>query len=243
MLKAAYLLKVVDELKMDSCLIFVRTKLDADNLEAFLKSCGQSYSVGTKKFLQPEYSCAVLHSDRSVRERRKNLQEFKDGSIRFLICTDVAARGIDVKSLPFVINYTLPDKPEDYIHRVGRVGRADCMGLAVSLVAAQPERVWYHTCPSKGKKCVNRNLVSTGGCTIWYNEPQYFAEINHRVGLGVIRPYDPNIAANLYGRAVTATNGADAHVEELTPAVEYLAKLEQTIQRSFFRLKACLAQP
>ena len=55
----------------------------------------------------------------------------------------MAARGIDVSGLPFVINMTLPDKSEDYVHRIGRVGRAGCMGLAVSFVATEPERVWY----------------------------------------------------------------------------------------------------
>lgn len=64
-----------------------------------------------------------------------NLQAFKDGYVRFLICTDVAARGVDIKGLPFVVNMTLPDEPQNYIHRIGRVGRQDCLGLAVSIVA------------------------------------------------------------------------------------------------------------
>lgn len=64
------------------------------------------------------------------------MQSFKEGYVRFLICTDVAARGVDIKGLPFVINMTLPDESENYIHRIGRVGRQDCMGLAVSIVAA-----------------------------------------------------------------------------------------------------------
>lgn len=55
--------------------------------------------------------------------------------MRFLVCTDVAARGVDIKGLPYVINMTLPDEPENYIHRIGRVGRQDCLGLAVSIVA------------------------------------------------------------------------------------------------------------
>lgn len=64
-----------------------------------------------------------------------NLDAFKGGDVRFLICTDVAARGVDIKGLPYVINMTLPDVPENYIHRIGRVGRQDCLGLAVSIVA------------------------------------------------------------------------------------------------------------
>jgi superfamily II DNA/RNA helicase len=76
-----------------------------------------------------------------MEERRRNLQFFKDGDVRFLICTDVAARGLDIKNLPFVINLTLPDVAENYIHRIGRVGRADSIGLAVSFVAVEKEKV------------------------------------------------------------------------------------------------------
>lgn len=64
-----------------------------------------------------------------------NLQAFKDGHVRFLVCTDVAARGVDVKGLAYVVNMTLPDELENYIHRVGRVGRQGCQGVAVSIVA------------------------------------------------------------------------------------------------------------
>jgi ATP-dependent RNA helicase DDX1 len=84
----------------------------------------------------------VLHGGRSQRERFQNLETFKQGDVRFLISTDVAARGIDIKELPFVINVTLPDAPEMYIHRCGRVGRADVMGLAISIVAKHDEKVF-----------------------------------------------------------------------------------------------------
>ncbi len=87
------------------------------------------------------YSCVVLHADRPPPERKRNFAAFKDGDVRFLICTDVAARGLDIAGLPFVINMTLPSMSEDYIHRIGRVGRADCIGMAISLVATEPEKV------------------------------------------------------------------------------------------------------
>ena len=64
-------------------------------------------------------------------------QAFKDGDVRFLIATDVAARGIDISGLPYVVNVTLPDTAANYIHRIGRVGRADKVGLAISLVATE----------------------------------------------------------------------------------------------------------
>ena len=71
-----------------------------------------------------------------------------------------------------VVNVTMPDDKQNYIHRIGRVGRADRMGLAISLVAMVKEKVWYHSCPSKGKSCYNSNLKEYGGCAIWYDEKQ-----------------------------------------------------------------------
>lgn len=87
--------------------------------------------------------------------------------------------GIDIQGLPYVINLTLPDVVENYIHRVGRVGRADCIGLAISVVAAPSidEKVWYHTCANRGKGCTNRTLKDKGGCTIWYGEPDILRQV------------------------------------------------------------------
>lgn len=72
--------------------------------------------------------------------------------------------------LPYIADYTMPQRPNDYVHRIGRVGRADRMGLAISLVGTYPEKVWYHQCPSRGEKCHNTALLENGGCAIWYNE-------------------------------------------------------------------------
>lgn len=131
----------------------------------------------------------------------------------------MAARGIDITGIPFVVNVTLPDEKQNYVHRIGRVGRADRMGLAISLVAKVKEKacvlctccdlclicpllpsmhasdfyippspgcqVWYHTCPGRGKGCWNTRLVENGGCAIWYNEPQYLADIEEHLGVSV----------------------------------------------------------
>ena len=99
---------------MDQGIIFCRTKLDCDNLERYLKF------RDSKRF-----SCVCLHGDRAPKDRNKNLQDFKDQIAKFLICTDVAARGLDIKGVPYVINVTLPDEKANYVHRIGRVGRAD----------------------------------------------------------------------------------------------------------------------
>ena len=98
-------------------MVFCRTNVDCDLLADYLQRCG-----GGAGAVNP-YECKVLAGGKSQHQRREALSKFKSGAIRFLICTDVAARGIDVKGLPYVINMTLPDEAENYIHRIGRVGR------------------------------------------------------------------------------------------------------------------------
>lgn len=162
MLKGEYCVRAIREHKMDRAIIFCRTKIDCDNLENYLRQVGGN-----------EFSCVCLHGDRHPNERKENLQKFKENKVKFLICTDVAARGIDVSGLPFMINITLPDEKSNYVHRIGRVGRAERMGLAISLVSTVPEKVWYHGqwCQSRGKNCWNTNLTEQKGCCVWYNEP------------------------------------------------------------------------
>ena len=162
LLKGEYCVRAIREHKMDRAIIFCRTKVDCDNLENYFKQVNAS-----------ELSCVCLHADRAPNERKANLQSFKDKRVKFLICTDVAARGIDITGLPFMINITLPDEKSNYVHRIGRVGRAERMGLAISLVSSIPEKVWYHGqwCSSRGKNCWNTNLIEKKGCCIWYNEP------------------------------------------------------------------------
>ncbi|KAL4234932.1 ATP-dependent RNA helicase ddx1 [Mactra antiquata] len=235
MLKGEYTVKAIDEHRMDRALIFCRTKLDCDNLEKYLQLRGQG-----------KYSCVCLHGDRKPQERKGNLQKFKDGKVKFLICTDVAARGIDVSGLPFVINVTLPDEKQNYIHRIGRVGRAERMGLAISLVASVKEKVWYHSnCNNRGRGCYNTNLTDRGGCCIWYNEPQLLADVEEHLDITIdqIKP-DMKVPINEFDGKVTygqvrraGGSGYKGHVESLAPAVMELAKLEKRVQTSFIDLK------
>lgn len=234
-LKGEYVIRAIDEHKMDRALIFCRTKLDCDNLEKYLQLRGQG-----------KYSCVCLHSDRKPQERKANLQKFKDAKVKFLICTDVAARGIDVSGLPFVINVTLPDEKQNYIHRIGRVGRAERMGLAISLVATVKEKVWYHSnCANKGRGCYNTNLTDRGGCCIWYNEPQILGDVEEHLDI-TIEQIEPDMKVPLnefdgkvtYGQKRKNTgSGYKGHVETLAPAVMELAKLEKRVQTSFIDLK------
>lgn len=104
-------------------LIFVRTKHGADRL------CKQLIKDGLR--------CDALHGDKSQGARGRALENFKSGKIGVLIATDIAARGLDIDQLPHVINFDLPAQAEDYVHRIGRTGRAGMTGAAISLVAAE----------------------------------------------------------------------------------------------------------
>ncbi|MDD5617646.1 MAG: C-terminal helicase domain-containing protein [Candidatus Omnitrophica bacterium] len=84
------------------------------------------------------YAAAEIHADRSLSQRKEALSGFKSGKYRILVATDIAARGIDVIGIELVINYDLPDDPENYVHRIGRTGRAGHEGHAISL--ATPEQ-------------------------------------------------------------------------------------------------------
>ncbi len=107
--------------ELKQVLVFTSTRQMANRLAHFLDREG--------------FSCGALHSDKSQAERLQALNEFKAGTINVLVATDIAARGLDIEQLPLVINYELPPNPEDYIHRVGRTGRAGLEGEAISLVS------------------------------------------------------------------------------------------------------------
>ena len=84
---------------------------------------------------------AAIHGDKAQNQRQKSLQQFKDGQIRVLVATDIAARGIDIDKLKYVINYDLPNEAETYVHRIGRSGRAGESGTAISI--CEPEENAY----------------------------------------------------------------------------------------------------
>ncbi|XP_071441806.1 ATP-dependent RNA helicase Ddx1 [Hetaerina americana] len=238
MLKGEYCVRAINEHKMDRALIFCRTKLDCDNLEYYLNQIGGGSRSSA-------YSCVCLHGDRKPPERKANLERFKNKEVKFLICTDVAARGLDISGLPFMINVTLPDEKSNYVHRIGRVGRAERMGLAISLVSAVPEKVWYHGewCPTRGRNCHNTRLTTENGCCIWYDEPRYLADIEDHLNI-TIQQVDPDIKVPVdsfdgkvvYGqkRLNTGSNYQN-HVAQMAPTVVELSKLESKAQLLFLK--------
>nr|AFN70718.1 ATP-dependent RNA helicase DDX1 [Botryllus schlosseri] len=241
-LKGEYCIKAIKKHNMDQCIIFCRTKLDCDNMERYFTK--QNGGPKAKGHL---YSCVCLHSDRRPPERRENLEKFKKGEVRHLICTDVAARGLDVKGIPFVINVTLPDEKQNYVHRIGRVGRAERMGLAISLVSVEHrEKVWYHSnCNNRGKGCYNTNLTDMGGCCIWYDEGSLLADVEEHLKITIdqVSP-DLEIPVNefdgkvVYGkkRATHNQSSYKGHADSLAPAVKDLQALEKAAQTSFLQL-------
>jgi ATP-dependent RNA helicase RhlE len=122
-LKPALLLHLLQDTKMDMVLIFSRMKHSADRLARNLESKG--------------IKTAALHSNRSQSQRLRALKDFKSGAVRVLVATDIAARGIDVDGISHVVNFDFPLHVEDYIHRIGRTGRANAIGDAISFVTPE----------------------------------------------------------------------------------------------------------
>jgi ATP-dependent RNA helicase RhlE len=114
---------LLDQVSYNSVLIFCRTKHRADRIAGLLK--------------KNNHAVAVLHSNRTQREREQALRGFRDGRFEVLVATDIAARGLDIADVSHVINYDVPQHPEDYIHRIGRTGRAEAKGDAFTLMVAE----------------------------------------------------------------------------------------------------------
>lgn len=121
--KTELLTKLISEGNWRQVLVFTRTKHGANKL--------------TEKLVKANISAAAIHGNKSQGARTKALAGFKNNDIRVLVATDIAARGLDIPLLPHVINYELPNVPEDYIHRIGRTGRAGANGEALSLVCIE----------------------------------------------------------------------------------------------------------
>jgi ATP-dependent RNA helicase RhlE len=117
------LMALLERTNFDSVLIFCRTKQNADRVAHFLKHA--------------QHAVAVLHSNRTQRERIEALDGFKSGKYEVMVATDIASRGLDIAGVSHVINYDVPEHPEDYVHRIGRTGRAQNVGDAFTLMSGQ----------------------------------------------------------------------------------------------------------
>ena len=124
--KADLALELLRRVNYDSVIVFCRTKHGADRVAGLLK--------------RNQHAVAVLHSNRTQREREQALRGFRDGRFEVLVATDIAARGLDIADVSHVINYDVPQHPEDYVHRIGRTGRMEATGDAYTLMVAEDVR-------------------------------------------------------------------------------------------------------
>ncbi len=120
--KSALLMHLISQNRWQQVLVFSKTKHGANRLAKYLENYG--------------IRSAAIHGNKSQGARTKALANFKSGSVQVLVATDIAARGLDIDQLPHVVNFDLPNVPEDYVHRIGRTGRAGATGEAISLVSA-----------------------------------------------------------------------------------------------------------
>jgi ATP-dependent RNA helicase RhlE len=125
--KRALLAHLIRSRDIKQVLVFVRMKRDANRL--------------ARELVRDGINATAIHSDRTQAEREQALADFKEGRATALVATDIAARGIDIAELPYVINYELPHTPEDYVHRIGRTGRAGMPGEAISLMCKDEEKM------------------------------------------------------------------------------------------------------
>jgi len=124
--KTDLLLELLKRVNYDSVIVFCRTKSGADRVAHLLR--------------RNNHAVAVLHSNRTQREREQALRGFRDGRFEVLVATDIAARGLDIADVSHVVNYDVPQHPEDYIHRIGRTGRMEAKGDAFTLMVAEDGR-------------------------------------------------------------------------------------------------------
>lgn len=153
-LKAQLLQQLLREEEMESVLVFARTKHRADRV--------------VKQLVRANIRAAVIHGNRSQSQRLAALEAFREGHSRVLVATDIAARGIDVEGISHVVNYDVPMQPEDYVHRIGRTGRAQAAGKAYTLVTPTDESMVRRIENVLNQKIERRRLDG-----INYSEPMF----------------------------------------------------------------------
>ena len=156
--KTVLLLDLLEREQFDRVLVFTRTKRSADRLSHILEARA--------------HKATRIHGDRSQSQRETALRDFKNGRMRVLVATDVAARGIDIDSVSHVINYDVPEVAEDYVHRIGRTGRAGQTGRAITLVSPGEELTMRSIEKLTGQKVERVLLPDFGGVLPTFEKPK-----------------------------------------------------------------------
>src|SRR5437764_2744701 len=176
-LKPALLLHLLGDQQFDTVLVFIRTKHGADKIARRLESSG--IKTGT------------IHSNRSQNQRLRALKDFKSGAVRVLVATDIAARGIDVDGISHVVNYDFPMHSEDYVHRIGRTGRAHAIGDAISFVTPEDQAALRSL-----ERFIGRGIVRKKAEGFDYNQAAPPREERGRGARGSQRKIEPRLPGN-----------------------------------------------
>jgi ATP-dependent RNA helicase RhlE len=176
-LKFALLLHLLGDPKFDTVLVFTRTKHGADKIARRLESSG--IKTGT------------IHSNRSQNQRLRALKDFKSGAVRVLVATDIAARGIDVDGISHVVNYDFPMHSEDYVHRIGRTGRAHAIGDAISFITPED-----HGALRSLERFIGRGIVRKKAEGFDYNQAAPPRDEQRRGRRGPQRKIEPRLSGN-----------------------------------------------
>jgi ATP-dependent RNA helicase RhlE len=188
-LKLSLLGHLLQDPSFNSVLVFSRTKHGADRI--------------AKKLERGGITTATLHSNRSQNQRILALNKFKAGEVRVLVATDIAARGIDVEGISHVVNFDFPMHAEDYVHRIGRTGRAQAIGDAISFVAKED----YNSLRSL-ERFIGRGLIRKKAENFDYNAPAGEGEkpsLQDRAATAHLRPGAPSRSVKLDGRPANRT--------------------------------------
>ncbi len=176
-LKSALLLHLLGDPQFDTVLVFSRTKHGADKIARRLESSG--IKTGT------------IHSNRSQNQRLRALKDFKSGAVRVLVATDIAARGIDVDGISHVVNYDFPMHSEDYVHRIGRTGRAHAIGDAISFITPED-----HGALRSLERFIGRGILRKRAEGFDYNQAAPPREERGRRARGPQRKIEPRLPGN-----------------------------------------------
>lgn len=186
--KQAQLCKLLAQYAQQQAIVFTKTKISANRLMRYLLTQG--------------VAADAIHGDKSQQERILALDKFKRGEVTVLVATDVAARGLDIDQLPLVFNYEIPNVPEDYVHRIGRTGRAGASGIAISLVSNEEEKYLQEIETLIKRELPKTRLEKTSAPSKSHgNKPQTIARTNHASPLKkkqenidpfFVQPYQPS---------------------------------------------------
>jgi ATP-dependent RNA helicase RhlE len=214
-MKAALLIHAIEHEKMESVLVFTRTKHGADKIARRLDRAG--------------ITTAAIHSNRTQGQRDRALESFKRGSIRALVATDIAARGIDVNGISHVVNLDIPQQAEDYIHRIGRTGRAGAEGDAITFITREDQQYLRRIEKYTGKHIAVRSYP---GFVVQQPQPQVQAQAHAQASIQrAPRPAAHHRTSPHAAAQHTASHEATSHQPVTNASTQQLTAAQKSPRR------------